>query len=159
MFGPVIMIGIRVLVVLAAIPLHTAALGNCSFPLDLRGFECFGLQLAESATSEAECATACCASESCTTWQFCGDFTTYCGAEHGGCYIGQWSHCLRSEHCDGLDCWDGGCRGEKCPKLPPPPPPTPPSLVTTPARLLISTHRYRCCQWTTVETTTLTTTT
>ena len=101
----------------------------CAFPQSLKGAECMGLKAhPAAAASEAACKVACCAQSNCTIWQFCGDFTTYCGSEHGGCYIGaKVSSCTRSKHCSGLDCWQGGCRGSKCPSLPPAPPPPPPS--------------------------------
>ena len=99
----------------------------CVFPQSLHSAECMGLSLAPKATSEAACKASCCGQTNCTIWQFCGDFTTYCGAEHGGCYLGhKATSCKRSAHCDGLDCWQGGCRGPKCPVLPPAPPPAPP---------------------------------
>ena len=98
----------------------------CAFAEDLRGAECFGLRAVAGVASENACRAACCSQSNCTVWQYCGDFTTYCGSEHGGCYIGDGaSHCQRSRHCAGLDCWDGGCRGDRCPVIPPAPPPAP----------------------------------
>jgi hypothetical protein len=110
---------------LAAVP--PAPGPACVFAQDLRGFECMGLKQARAGgSSEAACKEECCANPNCTTWQYCGDYTTYCGAEHGGCWLGSSTSCKHSKHCDGLDCWQGGCRGSKCPSLPPAPSPAPP---------------------------------
>jgi len=66
------------------------------------------LQAYTSAASADACEAACCAAGArCTTWQFCGDFTTYCGAEHGGCYIGAISAA-------GCHWQKGGCDAEAC---------------------------------------------
>lgn len=104
----------------------------CAFAEDLRGVECFGLRAASSGVgSKDACKAACCSQSNCTIWQYCGDFTTYCGSEHGGCYIGDGAtHCQRSHRCAGLDCWNGGCRGSRCPSIPPAPPPAPPPPPT-----------------------------
>lgn len=101
----------------------------CTFNESLHGLECFGLSLHGAASSAAECSAACCAlGAKCSSWQFCGDFTTYCGAEHGGCYIGDISHegCHWQSGCEAEACWDGGCRGGTCPTIGPAPPPAPP---------------------------------
>jgi hypothetical protein len=110
---------------------RAASDGACTFAEDLRGFEVSGLHAVAGVSSGAACKAACCAQANCTIWQYCGDFTTYCGAEHGGCWIGdvaKGGH--RSKHCDGLDCWQGGCRGTRCPTIPPAPPPSPPPPPT-----------------------------
>ena len=113
-----------------AVASTAAAPPSCVFAEDLRGVECVGLHL-RPAASEAACKAACCAENNCTLWQWCGDATTYCGAERGGCWTGAaTTTCRRSKHCDGLDCWQGGCRGSKCPRLPPVPPPAPPPPPT-----------------------------
>ena len=94
---------------------RAASDGACTFAEDLRGFEVSGLHAVAGVSSGAACKAACCTQANCTIWQYCGDFTTYCGAEHGGCWIGdvaKGGH--RSKHCDGLDCWQGGCRGTRC---------------------------------------------
>jgi hypothetical protein len=47
--------------------------GSCSassFPIDKNGTQCLGLSQATSATTPSECVNACCASSSCTLWQF-----------------------------------------------------------------------------------------
>jgi len=85
-----------------------AADSSCTFNTTLDGVECSGLQAYTSAASADACEAACCAAGArCTTWQFCGDFTTYCGAEHGGCYIGAISAA-------GCHWQKGGCDAEAC---------------------------------------------
>jgi hypothetical protein len=106
---------------------------SCKFPNDLRGTECQGLHKVAAASTSAACEAACCANGSnCQIWQFCEDATTYCGAENNGCYVGTSTHCPRQQGgkpCTGLDCWQGGCRGQHCPKIPPAPAPPLPRIT------------------------------
>ena len=59
---------------------------SASFPLDLDGVQCNGLNGA-GASNEAECAAACCADATCETYQWCPVGAQGCGPP-GSCWIG-----------------------------------------------------------------------
>jgi beta-galactosidase len=59
------------------------------FPYNWSGIETSGLSSSPNATTAAQCAAACCASQSCTTWQFCPAATSCGSATHGpSCWTG-----------------------------------------------------------------------
>ena len=78
-------------------PGYNSSSSSCDFPITYSGLQCFGLNQV-AATSEAECASSCCADWSCEIYQYCA-----AGQNCGGstsptavCWQGQISQCQNS---------------------------------------------------------------
>jgi beta-galactosidase len=70
----------------AAADSNACSNSSASFPIDLDGVQCNGLSGA-GASSEAECAAACCGDDTCETYQWCPPGAAGCGPP-GSCWIG-----------------------------------------------------------------------
>lgn len=64
-----------------------------AFPYNYSGQQCTGLTFAAQALDDADCAAACCESQTCDIWQFCPNTTCIKG---GGCWIGALTNCTNN---------------------------------------------------------------
>ena len=90
-----------------------------SFPVDLHGMQCMGLNksMTGSVSAAACCNTCTVAGASCETWQYCGGGA--CTKYGVGCYLGRMLSCHNS-----TDGWVSRARSKG--PAPPQPPPSPP---------------------------------
>jgi hypothetical protein len=67
-------------------------LSNVTFPKDLSNMQCNGLSQKPAPTA-LDCASACCASDSCQVWQFCPGGDAGCGSL--SCWTGRVNQCVQ----------------------------------------------------------------
>ena len=99
--------------------------GTCNFNITLSGVQCMGLREVSSATTAEACSSACCASATCSVFEFCPQGSTCTGFVGPSCWVGSanLSQCTREPS------WNGAARVV----APPPPPPAQDFIIPFPA--------------------------